>query len=98
MDRLNQALAAVLIEQRARAELTQDGLAKRLDRSPVYISHLERGMKSPTLGVFFDLARGLGVSAADLMRQVESRFTEATPDLSRTIRTRGRPKKAEPRA
>ena len=37
-----------------------------------YISLMERGMKSPSLGTIMNLSSALGVSASEIMARIES--------------------------
>lgn len=50
---------------------SQEELADRAEVHSSYISQLERGVKSPTLGVIVRLARALGRPASDIMRAVD---------------------------
>jgi len=51
--------------------ISQEELADRAQVHTSYVSQLERGLKSPTLGVIMRLARALGQPASELMRAVE---------------------------
>jgi transcriptional regulator with XRE-family HTH domain len=64
-------LGEELRKARARANLTQEQLAFRAGLSRPYISQLERDLKSPTLDTLFLLCDAMGVSAADVVGQVE---------------------------
>ena len=61
---------------RQQQQLSQEalGFATTLDRA--FISQLENGHKQPTLLTSFRLAAALGVSAAELLRQVEARLAK----------------------
>jgi len=48
--------------------MTQEELAKEIDRSTVYIGMLERGKRIPGLETFLDVIKVLGVSADAILR------------------------------
>ena len=64
----------VIKDLRQRRQLSQEalGFATTLDRA--FISQLENGHKQPTLLTIFRLSAALGVSAAELLHQVELRL------------------------
>lgn len=72
----------VIKQLRQQRQLSQEalGFTTTLDRA--FISQLENGHKQPTLLTIFRLASALGVSAAELVRQVELRLATATPSQS----------------
>ena len=49
----------------AEVELTQESLAFECDLHPTYISQIERGIKSPTMGTFFRISEALGSNHRD---------------------------------
>ena len=51
--------------------MSQEALAEAARVSSSYVSQLERGRRSPTLHVLESLARGLGVTVADLLEDPE---------------------------
>jgi transcriptional regulator with XRE-family HTH domain len=53
-------------------DISQEELADRAQEHTSYVSQLERGLKSPTLGVIMRLARALGQPASELIRAVET--------------------------
>ena len=57
--------------RRERLGLSQEELGFRTGLHRTYISQIERGLKSPTLGVILKLARVIGRSAGQLMATVE---------------------------
>jgi transcriptional regulator with XRE-family HTH domain len=71
MDTFEHVLGQVIAEERRRAGLTQEALAYRCKLHPTYISQLERGVKSPTLRVFRNLAEALGTSGSELLCRAE---------------------------
>lgn len=71
-DAIATAFGCVLREHRRNAGLSQERLALTADVDRTFVSMLERGLRVPTLGIVFSLAQALGVSGADLVRQVET--------------------------
>lgn len=59
-------------EARESAGVSQEELSFRAEIHRTYVSQLERGLKSPTLGVMLRIAEALKVKAADLVARVES--------------------------
>lgn len=64
----------VLQALRLRQALTQDQLAERAGTERSHISALERAEKGPALATIFGLADALGISAAELIGQVEQKL------------------------
>ena len=52
---------------RKRRGITQAQLAELIDRSPVYISYLENGVKTPSLETLIDIINALEASADDIL-------------------------------
>ncbi|OGM26885.1 hypothetical protein A2627_05575 [Candidatus Woesebacteria bacterium RIFCSPHIGHO2_01_FULL_39_28] len=55
---------------RTRQHISQEELAFKAGLNPAYVSHLERGIYSPTLYVFWKLAKALGMSVSDLLKGI----------------------------
>lgn len=53
---------------RRKHKLTQEDLAHRVGMDVSYLSELENGRKEPCLRKMKEIAQGLGVSLADLIR------------------------------
>jgi transcriptional regulator with XRE-family HTH domain len=51
--------------------MTIEGLAHASDMHPTYLSGIERGVRNPTWVKLTDLARGLGVPLAQIVRDAE---------------------------
>ncbi len=51
---------------RKNLEITQEGLAARIESSRVYINHIEQGRKSPSLEILEKIAKVLKVQVKDL--------------------------------
>jgi len=62
----------VLINLREERHVTQEQLAFDSGYHPKYISLLERGKNSPSLTAILEISRALDVSAAEVVRRVES--------------------------
>jgi transcriptional regulator with XRE-family HTH domain len=68
------AFGRVLREVRLDRGLSQEEFGFRSGYHRTYISFLERGKKSPSLGTIMDLAQTLRVPAWELIRRVEQRL------------------------
>jgi transcriptional regulator with XRE-family HTH domain len=64
-------LGEEIAELRKRNGLSQEELGFRAEVHRTYISQLERGLKSPTLGMILKLSRALKTSASKLVATVE---------------------------
>ena len=71
MSKLNKTVGRVIAELRTEADLTQEALAFECELHPTYISQIERGLKSPTIGTLFLLAEALGKSPSSILARVE---------------------------
>lgn len=70
---IDQSFGDALRRRRLEAGLSQEELAHRCDLHRTYISMLERGLKSPSLGVVKRLSGAVGVEAWELVREAETR-------------------------
>lgn len=61
-----------MLRRRKALGISQEELADRAQVHSSYVSQLERGVKSPTLGVIMKLASALGQPASELIRAVEN--------------------------
>ena len=68
---IEEAFGVALRELRARANMTQESLGFACDRHPTYISQLERGIKSPSLGTIEALAQSLKVRPHVLVKRAD---------------------------
>ena len=60
---------SIRIQQvRDRQKINQEELAFKAGLNPAYISHLERGIYSPTLYVTWKIAKALGMTLSDLVK------------------------------
>ncbi len=62
-------LGANLREARARAGLSQEGLALAAEVDRTYVSQIERGVGNPSIGVLVRLAGCLSVDISDFLRR-----------------------------
>ena len=69
---INIALGQTIADQRRKLDLSQEELAFRCKLHRTYISQIERGVKSPTLGVLFELAAALEAKPSQLVLKVEA--------------------------
>jgi transcriptional regulator with XRE-family HTH domain len=67
---LQEGLARSVRKYRRQRGLSQAGLAERLGLSRTTITNVERGTQGVTLLTFVHLAGQLGISAADLLREI----------------------------
>jgi transcriptional regulator with XRE-family HTH domain len=76
MTDINQALAKSINKFRLAAKLSQEELADTADIHRTYVSQIERGLKSPTLHVLFNIASALDVRASDIIQEIEKEVYE----------------------
>lgn len=55
---------------REQKSMTQDDLATKTGLTVGYVSLIESGQRSPSMGALSKLAKGLGVAEADLVKEV----------------------------
>jgi transcriptional regulator with XRE-family HTH domain len=68
---LKAAFGAALRARRMELGMSQDDLAAKSGYQRAYISQVERGLNSPTLGMIFDVCEVLGIRASTLIRRAE---------------------------
>jgi len=68
--RFTNKVAEQVHKVRIKQHISQEELAFKAGLNPAYVSHLERGVYSPTLYVFWKLARALGMSVSDLLKGI----------------------------
>ena len=66
------AFATVLRRHRAQKAITQETLAERADIASKMVSLIERNQRNPSLNVADSIARGLGVSLAQMIKEAEA--------------------------
>jgi transcriptional regulator with XRE-family HTH domain len=85
---LTRAFGERVMRLREERRLSQEKLAEHAGLYAGYISGLERGLRNPTLAVVGQLAKGLGVSIADLFDRVD----DLNGGTAR-VQKRGRPRR-----
>lgn len=68
---LERSFGRVIRDLRLKADLSQEELAHRAGLSPVYVSELERGLRSPSLATIGKLGKALGKPAGQLVKAAE---------------------------
>ncbi len=76
---IEQALGREIRKARETLGTSQEGLAFDAGVHRTYIGMIERGQKSPTLGVILRLARALNLKPSELVRRAEARFEKSNP-------------------
>jgi transcriptional regulator with XRE-family HTH domain len=76
MTEINKALGQVLIKYRTLRKISQEELADRAGIHRTYVSQIERGLKSPTLSVLFQISRSLNTTASVLIAEVEQALND----------------------
>jgi DNA-binding XRE family transcriptional regulator len=64
-------LGAIVERMRNERRWTIEELARRSDLNSIYLGRVERGLNLPSIITLFRLAEAFGVSAADLIRELE---------------------------
>ena len=59
----------LLLEARKESKVTQEELAQRINSSKSYISRIERGLITPSVGVFYRIINALGMRV-DIVRPI----------------------------
>lgn len=67
----HQTLIRIIVERRKRAGLTQRQLAEKLGRSNSFVWKIEAGERQVNVLEFVEIARALGVSAVELMAELD---------------------------
>jgi transcriptional regulator with XRE-family HTH domain len=70
-ERVSVVFARVLRREREARGLSQEALAARAGVHRTYVGLIERGLRKPTIEVGHALARALGTSLSDLIRDAE---------------------------
>lgn len=70
MSTLDESVGTVLRNLRQLRGMTQAELGYRTNLDPVTISRIERGVRAPSLGSLFALAKALNINAEEMIRQI----------------------------
>jgi len=76
MTDINKALGKVVAKYRTIAKISQEELADRAGIHRTYVSQIERGLKSPTLSVLFEISKSLNTTASILIAEVEQNIDD----------------------
>ncbi len=76
MKDINQAISKAINKFRLEANLSQEELADAAKIHRTYVSQIERGLKSPTLHVLFNIATALKINASDIIQEIEKEMHE----------------------
>ena len=68
----------VLRALRKERSLSQEELAFEAELNRQFVSLIELGQRSPSLGTIYKLAQGLGLTGSELLSHVESHFRAAS--------------------
>ncbi len=75
------AFGDVIKQQRLAQGFSQETFARRCGIHRTYMTHIERGMKMPSIDVAQRLASGLGLEVSELFAQVEAKGATVTAIL-----------------
>ena len=70
---LELAFGRAVRDRREHLGISQEELAARADLHRTYVSQIERGLKSPSLGVVEKVARAMGLRPSELVAMAEKR-------------------------
>lgn len=65
------ALGQVVKQRRTALGISQEELGLRANLDRTYISGIERGVRNPSITALVSLARGLGITVANLLENLE---------------------------
>jgi transcriptional regulator with XRE-family HTH domain len=71
---IGQIFGDVLRRYRSDRNISQEELAYRAGIDRTFVSRLERGIRQPTVTTLIGLGQALGVSAAELVREMEKEY------------------------
>ena len=74
---LSAAFARVIQDQRKAKRLSQESLAHKAGLHRTYVGLIERGQRNPTIEVGHALARALGNTLSEMIREAERRVRSA---------------------
>ena len=94
---LIQALALELKVRRLELGLTQEDLAAATMLDRPYLTLIEAAKKQPSMSVYWKIAEGLRMTAAQFATRIDRRVRAMTEVLENTATTRGAKKASVPR-
>jgi len=68
---IDQTFGKLIKKHRLALKLSQETLAEKADVHPTYIGLLERGLRTPGLGVAHRVARALGKRLSEIIAEAE---------------------------
>lgn len=71
VEKINQAFGTAIRKQRESLGISQEELAHRAGLHRTYISLIERGLRSASIGTILRLAKALGTTGSDLLRGID---------------------------
>ena len=77
---LNEAVAHVLTRRRVQLSLSKKKLSEDAGIARIHITHLETGMKSPTMNIIFHLCKALDFKPEDFIHQVQAEMERLEAD------------------
>ncbi|MDR0353985.1 MAG: helix-turn-helix domain-containing protein [Opitutaceae bacterium] len=87
------AVAAVLRRRREVAGLSQNRLSEAAGVSRTMLTHVERGLRFPTVDLLCRLARGLETTPARLLAQAERELRQGKTHAFASASTHSRPRR-----
>ena len=71
------AVGKTIKSLRKEKKISQEKLAEAINSHQVYISEIERGLKTPSLPVLYEMAKTFGITLTELISIVEKEYTAA---------------------
>ena len=68
------AVGKTIKNLRKEKKMSQERLAEAIDSHQVYISEIERGLKTPSLPVLYDMAKAFDLTLTELVSIIEKEF------------------------
>lgn len=71
---ISKAVGKTIKELRKARGITQEGLAEMINSHQVYISEIERGLKTPSLQVLYEMSKAFGMTLTSLVSSIEKKL------------------------
>ena len=68
---ISKAVGKTIKELRKSRGFTQEELAEKINSHQVYISEIERNIKTPSLQVLYEMSKAFGMSLTSLVSMIE---------------------------